>query len=178
MVGLLKLSHPHPSTEAPSITEEEAIGVTAASSPLPAAAASSAELAGCLGNGRRRGDAPRDGGVCHRGSRCAPAPRPRPLKVPETPPSLPPPPALSPWHPHSLSSVLFSLGNAPLLSIPPEPPHSRPLTPAVFPGNSSFQPYLWGPWHRKANLLEWGLGEGVAHENREGSKVVGKNEEF
>lgn len=89
MVGLARSpapeAPPSPGGEAdlrplPSITEEAAVGATATSSPLPAA--SSAEPAGCLGNGRRRGDAPRDGGVCHRGSCRAPAPRPRPVKVP------------------------------------------------------------------------------------------------
>lgn len=129
-----QLPHPHPSTEAdlrppPSITEE-AVGATAASSPLPAAAA--AEPAGCLGNGRRRGDAPRDGGVCHRGSRGAPAPRPRPLKVPESPPL---PPALAPG---CLASPLHPTcscrrGERPPL---PAPRGSDPFVMSLLPGPS------------------------------------------
>lgn len=95
----------------PSITEEGAVGATATSSPLPAAASSSAQPAGCLGNGRRRGDAPRDGGVCHRGSCRAPASCPRPLKVPIT---LPTPPIL-PLDAPPLQHACFPEGNAPFL---------------------------------------------------------------
>lgn len=159
----------------PSITEEAAVGATATSSPLPAA--SSAEPAGCLGNGRRRGDAPRDGGVCHRGSCRAPAPRPRPVKVPRT---LPTPCCPSPRPPHPIQRACFSEENAPFLParrplpVPHEPPLSRPLSTAVLSDSSSFQPHLWGPWHRKAHLLGWGLARGERESGRtRGSGTIG-----
>lgn len=77
-------------------------------------------------------------------------------------PSPPPLPALSPGFPHSIRCASFT-ENVPLLpaqrllAIPHETPHSRPLSTAVLPQDSSSHPYLWPPLRRKTNLLGWGL---------------------
>lgn len=171
--------HPHPSTEAdlrppPSITEE-AVGATAASSPLPAAAV--AEPAGCLGNGRRRGDAPRDGGVCHGGSCRAPAPRPRPLKVLE---SLPLPlPCPFPWLPPLYPTCLFGREEC---SPPPGPRDSYPflrshLSPGPCPQLSFLttahsSPTSGHPCTRRQ--ISWGGVWWGASGSRAGTAVVGK----